>query len=475
MKFGKVLVANRGEIARRVMRTCKKLGLKTVAIYSEADRESPHVSDADESVLIGPPPAKDSYLNVDAVIAALKKTGADVVHPGYGFLSEKSAFARAVKDAGATFVGPPPDVLDAFGDKMKARHVALAAGASLAPGTDAPIPIDTPEQIAHAHAEAARIGLPIVVKAVGGGGGIGMQIVREMSQLDRALKSCADRGKASFADARVYMERYASEPRHIEVQVFADSHGNFFALGERECSVQRRHQKIIEESPSIAPFFAGDDGEKRRRDLHAAALRVVKQAGYLGAGTCEFIFDARAASSRGDNKEGELYFLEVNARLQVEHPVTEMVTGLDLVELQFAVADGQALPDLSKVERRGHAIETRVYAEDPAKGFIPKPGPIHELSWAGGRGEVQTRELRVESGVRAGNVVTPFYDPMIAKLVAWGETRAAAIATLDEAIATTTLGPCVTNLSYLRKVLASEEFTSGRYDTSTADVIAKRA
>jgi acetyl-CoA carboxylase biotin carboxylase subunit/3-methylcrotonyl-CoA carboxylase alpha subunit len=292
-----------------------------------------------------------------------------------------------------------------------------------------------------------------------------MQIVKDIAQLDRALKSCSDRGKASFADARVYMERYASQPRHIEVQVFADTHGNFYALGERECSVQRRHQKIVEETPSVAPFFSGEAGEKRRRDLHEAALRVVKQAGYVGAGTCEFIANA----------DGDLYFLEVNARLQVEHPVTEMVTDLDLVEAQLYVADGQALPDWSNVEKNGHAIEVRVYAEDPAKGFIPKPGPINELLWAGGLGEVQTKKLRVESGVRAGNVVTPYYDPMIAKVVAWGETRDAAIAELDAALAGTTIAPCTTNLAFLRKTLASDEFKSGRYDTGTAEIIAKRS
>jgi acetyl/propionyl-CoA carboxylase alpha subunit len=461
MKFRKVLVANRGEIARRVIRTCKRLGLRTVAIHSEADRESPHVSDADEAVLVGPAPAKDSYLNIAAVIGALKSTGSDAVHPGYGFLSEKSAFAEAVADAGAVFVGPPPHVIDAFGDKMKARHVALAAGTSPVPGTNEPIPIDTPEQLAAARAEVERIGLPVVVKAVGGGGGIGMQIVRDVAQLDRALKSCSDRGKASFADARVYLERYASEPRHIEVQIMADQHGHVYALGERECSVQRRHQKIIEETPSAAPFFSGEAGENRRRDLHDAALRVMRHAGYVGAGTCEFIAD----------REGELYFLEVNARLQVEHPVTEMVTGLDLVELQLRVADGQTLPDLGAVVRRGHSIEARVYAEDPSKGFIPKPGPIAELVWGGAGRE----HVRIESGVRAGNVVTPYYDPMIAKMVAWGETRDAAIAELDAAIAATTLGPCTTNLAFLRKTLASDEFRSARYDTTTAETIAKRA
>ena len=462
--FDKVLVANRGEIARRVMRTCKRLGVKTVAVYSEADANAPHVKQADEAVLIGPPSPKDSYLNIDAVIGALRSTGAVAVHPGYGFLSEKSAFARAVAEAGATFIGPPPDVLDAFGDKMKARSVALAAGTSPVPGTNEPIAITTAEGVAHAKKVARDVGYPIVVKAVGGGGGIGMQVVADEAGIERALTSCSDRAKASFADARVYLERYASKPRHIEVQVFADTHGQSFALGERECSVQRRHQKIVEESPSAAPFFRGEAGEKRRKALHEAALRVVRQVGYVGAGTCEFIADA----------EGNLFFLEVNARLQVEHPVTEMVTGLDLVELQLRVAAGERLPDLSLVVPHGHAIEARVYAEDPAKGFIPKPGAIDELVWAGGRGEEQSRTLRVESGVIAGNKVTPFYDPMVAKVVAWGETREAATRTLEEALAGTTIAPCVTNLGFLRKLLASDEWRASEYDTKFAEVLAKR-
>jgi len=462
--FDKVLVCNRGEIARRVIRTCKRLGIRTVAIYSEADAGAPHVSDADEAVLVGPAPAKDSYLNIDAILDAIRKTGATAVHPGYGFLSEKSAFARAVAEAGVTFIGPPPDVLDAFGDKMKARHVALSAGTSPVPGTDEPIAIDTAEGVAHAKEVAARVGYPIVVKAVGGGGGIGMQVVQEEGGLERALKSCSDRGKASFADARVYLERYVSEPRHIEVQVFCDTHGQAFALGERECSLQRRHQKILEESPSPAAFFEGEEGAKRRQGLYDAALRVVKKVGYVGAGTCEFIADAN----------GDLYFLEVNARLQVEHPVTEMVTGLDLVELQLRVAAGEKLPNLADVPRNGHAIEVRVYAEDPAKGFIPKPGPIDELTWVGGEGEVQSRTLRIESGVLAGAKITPFYDPMIAKVVAWGDTRAAAIAELDRALASTTIAPATTNLPFLRKVLATEEMQSGRYDTRFAESFAKR-
>jgi acetyl-CoA carboxylase biotin carboxylase subunit/3-methylcrotonyl-CoA carboxylase alpha subunit len=262
----------------------------------------------------------------------------------------------------------------------------------------------------------------------------------------------------------VYLERYVSQPRHIEVQVFCDTHGQAFALGERECSVQRRHQKIVEESPSPASFFTGEAGEKRRQGLYDAALRVVKKVGYVGAGTCEFIAD----------DAGNLFFLEVNARLQVEHPVTEMVTGLDLVELQLRVAAGEALPDLSGVRPRGHAIEARIYAEDPSKGFIPKPGPIDELVWAGGAGEVQTDKLRIESGVRAGNKVTPFYDPMVAKVVAWGATRDDALDELDRALATTTLAPCVTNKDFVRKALASGELRTGRYDTSFAEILAKR-
>jgi acetyl-CoA carboxylase biotin carboxylase subunit/3-methylcrotonyl-CoA carboxylase alpha subunit len=299
---------------------------------------------------------------------------------------------------------------------------------------------------------------------VGGGGGIGMQVVQDVGGMERALKSCSDRGKASFADARVYLERYVSQPRHIEVQVFCDTRGNGYALGERECSVQRRHQKIVEESPSPAAFFQGEAGEARRRALYDAALRVVQKVGYVGAGTCEFIADAN----------GDLFFLEVNARLQVEHPVTEMVTGLDLVEMQLRVAAGEALPDLSRVTKRGHAIEARIYAEDPSKGFIPKPGPIDELSWAGGAGEVQSPTLRIESGVRAGNKVTPFYDPMVAKVVTWGDTRTAAIEEMDRALAGTTIAPCVTNIPFLRKLLASEEFRAGTYDTKFAEVLAKR-
>lgn len=463
--FAKVLVANRGEIARRIMRTCKRLGIRTVAIYSEADADSPHVADADEAVLVGPPPARDSYLNIGAIVGAIRATGAQAVHPGYGFLSEKPAFASAVAAAGATFVGPPPEVLGAFGDKMKARQVALAAGTTPVPGTDEPIAVDSSAALEHARAVAQRIGYPVMAKAVGGGGGIGMRIVTGEDGLERALTTCSDRGRAAFGDPRVYLERCIARPRHVEVQVFCDLHGSSYALGERDCSVQRRHQKIVEESPSPAPFFEGSEGLARRTSLHEAALRVVRHARYVGAGTCEFIAD----------DEGNLFFLEVNARLQVEHPVTEMVTGLDLVELQFMVAAGERLPDLSGASPRGHAIEARICAEDASKGFLPSPGTIEKLDWAGGVGELQSQGLRVESGVRAGSVVTPFYDSMIAKVIAWAETRLGALEALDRALGSTTIAPCTTNLGFLRRVLADAEFRAGRYDTGFVGALAKAA
>jgi acetyl/propionyl-CoA carboxylase alpha subunit len=457
--FAKVLVANRGEIARRVMRTCKRLGIRTVAVFSDADRESPHVADADEALLVGASPPRESYLNVDAIVAAIRSTGAQAVHPGYGFLSESPSFARAVAAAGAVFVGPAPEALEAFGDKMKARRVAVAAGTSPVPGTDDPLAIDTDPEKEEAQRVAARVGYPIVVKAVGGGGGIGMQLVSDPTVLARALKTCSDRGRSAFADPRVYLERYVERPRHIEAQVLCDAHGSAYALGERECSVQRRHQKIIEEAPSPAAFFSGGEGQERRRRFLEAALRVVRHVGYVGAGTCEFLADA----------QGNLFFLEVNARLQVEHAVTEMVTGLDLVEWQLRIAAGERLPDLSGVEPRGHAIEGRVYAEDASKGFLPRPGAIDVLDWAGGVGEAQTNTLRVESGVRAKNRVTPFYDPMIAKVVAWGADRRAAIDELDRALEGTTIAPCTTNLAFLRRVLADPGFRGGAYDTGLVD------
>jgi acetyl-CoA carboxylase biotin carboxylase subunit/3-methylcrotonyl-CoA carboxylase alpha subunit len=458
----KILIANRGEIACRIARTCKRLGIPAVAVYSDADAGAPHVALAGEAVRIGPPPVKDSYLAMDAVIAAAKATGATAIHPGYGLLSENAAFAEAVKAAGLVFIGPPPSVLSAFGDKITARQVARAAGVSPPPGSEGPIAVDDSEGLLR---EAERIGFPVLVKAAGGGGGIGMQIVESPGTLARAATACSDRGRSAFGDPRVYLERYIRSPRHIEVQVLCDASGGAVALGERECSVQRRHQKIIEETPSPAAFFAGEEGEARRQALFDAALRVVTSAGYVNAGTVEFVAD----------ESGELYFLEVNARLQVEHPVTEMCTGLDLVEQQIRVAAGERLaPEVLAVARRGASVEARVYAENPAKKFIPQPGRLAKLVWPEG-----AEDLRVETGVTEGLEVTPFYDPLLAKIVAYGPTRQAAIERLDRALAETTIelvgpaGPAATNLEFLRKVLASPEFAAGKYNTSLAEALAK--
>ncbi len=458
----KILIANRGEIACRVIRTCKRLGLATVAVHSDADANAPHVKMADEAVRIGPPPVKDSYLNVAEVLLAAARTGARAIHPGYGLLSEKADFAKAVRAEGLVFIGPTPEVLDAFGDKIKARAVARATGVLPPPGTDGPIDPADMESITR---EAERIGFPLLVKAAGGGGGIGMQIVDDVAKLPRAITACSDRGKSAFADARVYMEKYIRNPKHIEVQVLCDEHGNGVALGERECSAQRRHQKIIEESPSAAPFFAGDEGERRRQALWANALRIVQSVGYTGAGTVEFVA----------GEDGSIYFLEVNARLQVEHCVTEMVTGIDLVEQQIRVASGERLAaEILAPSRSGHSIEARVYAEDPAKKFAPQPGHLAKVVWP-----AAGADLRVETGVAEGLDVTPFYDPMIAKIVAHGVTREHAIARLDQALADTTIdligpaGPSRTNIAFLRKILAGAVFVAGTYDTGFAEALAK--
>ncbi|NUQ74330.1 MAG: ATP-grasp domain-containing protein [Polyangiaceae bacterium] len=459
----KILIANRGEIACRIARTCKRLGIPAVAVYSDADAGAPHVALAGEAVRIGPPPVKDSYLSIPAVIDAAKSTGATAIHPGYGLLSENQAFAEAAAAAGLVFIGPPPSVLSAFGDKIRARQVARSAGVLPPPGSEGPIAVDDGEALLR---EAERIGFPLLVKAAGGGGGIGMQIVETPGTLARAATACSDRGRSAFGDPRVYMERYIRSPRHIEVQVLCDAFGGAVALGERECSVQRRHQKIIEETPSPAAFFQGEEGEARRQALFAAALRVVTAAGYVNAGTVEFVAD----------EAGHLYFLEVNARLQVEHCVTEMCTGLDLVEQQIRVAAGERLaPEVLSAPRRGASIEARVYAENPAKKFIPQPGKLAKLVWPEG-----ADDLRVETGVTEGLEVTPFYDPLLAKIVAHGATRREAIERLDRALAQTTIelvgpaGPAATNLEFLRKVLASPEFASGTYDTLLAEALAKQ-
>jgi len=458
--FKKVLVANRGEIACRIFRTCEALGIPTVAVFSDADVLSPHVAQADEAIRIGPAKVSDSYLNIPAILAAIGDVGADAVHPGYGLLSERRAFADAVRDSGAVFIGPPSAALDAFGDKIKARQVARSVGVSPPPGSEEPV---DPKDSTLLKAEAERIGLPLLIKAAAGGGGIGMQIVRDLGDLERAAQTCADRGLAAFGDGRIYLERYLERPRHIEVQVFCDGHGSAVALGERECSVQRRHQKIIEESPSPAGFFSGPSGAERRAKLWNAALSVVRAADYRGAGTVEFVANA----------DGELYFLEVNARLQVEHPVTELVTGLDLVELQLRVAAGHALPrHVLAPSLSGHAIEVRLYAEDPQKGFIPQPGVLQRFELPS-----DLPGVRIDSGVIAGQEITPYYDPMLAKIAAHGETREEALERLRAALGACRVelvgpkGPRATNLAFLQKVLDCAEFRSGEYDTSLAETL----
>jgi 3-methylcrotonyl-CoA carboxylase alpha subunit len=455
--IGKLLVANRGEIACRVLRTAERLGIPTVAVFSDADVTLPHVALADEAVRLGPAPAKQSYLDRTALLAAMEFTGADAVHPGYGFFSENAEFAEAVRAAGKLFVGPSPDALRALGDKIAARNSARAVGLLPPPGSEGPI---DPDDAALLRSEALRIGFPVLVKAAGGGGGIGMQVARDEAELARAARACADRGKAAFLDARIYLERYLERPRHIEIQVFRDAAGGAVALGERECSVQRRYQKIVEESPSAAAFFRGAEGEQRRQDVFQKAIQLVESVGYVGAATVELVADAA----------GALYFLEVNARLQVEHPVTELVTGLDLVELQLRVAAGEPLPQAAHDARpSGHAVEMRLYAEDPAQGFIPQPGRLERLRFPDGHAGV-----RIDAGYSEGSEVTVHYDPLIAKIIAHGASRPEAIDRLDAALAATELrlvgpkGPRRTNLEFVRRVLATPEFRAADYDTGLA-------
>ncbi len=460
--FRRVLVANRGEIAVRIIRTCQRLGIETVAVYSDADAAALHVRLADASVRIGPPPAKDSYLRADAIVGAVRESGADAVHPGYGFFSESALFAKEIAAAGAVFIGPPPSALDALGDKIRARSLARSVGVEPPPGTDGPVDPSDTEALER---EAARIGLPVLLKAAGGGGGIGMQLVRDLGDVARAARACSERGQAAFGDGRVYIERYLESPRHIEVQVLRDRLGATLALAERECSVQRRHQKIIEESPSPAKLFEGAEGQERRARLLSQARTVIDAAEYEGAGTVEFVADST----------GSLYFLEVNARIQVEHPVTEMVTGLDLVEAQLRIAAGEPLSEAARrASAVGHAIEARVYAEDPGKGFAPQPGRVERLAWPVGHPGV-----RIDTGVEEGAEITPFYDPMIAKVIAHGSDRQEAIHRLSAALAGTELrlvgpkAPRETNLAFLCRVLEDHRFSSGAYDTSLAECMSR--
>jgi acetyl-CoA carboxylase biotin carboxylase subunit len=437
--FRSVLVANRGEIARRVFRACRQLGVRTIAVYSEADRDAPHVRDADESVLIGPAPARESYLVIDKIIDAARRTGAEGIHPGYGFLSENWRFAQACKEAGLTFIGPSPEAIRAMGDKSEARRLMAAAGVPVVPGT--PGPVAGAEEIARA---AEGVGFPLILKAAAGGGGIGMARVKGQGELAAAFAAATRRAEAAFGEGAVYMERYLEHPRHVEVQVFGDGGGQAVHLHERDCSIQRRHQKVVEESP--APALAA----KTKEGLTAAAVAGARAIRYANAGTMEFLVDP----------SGGFYFIEMNTRLQVEHPVTEEVTGLDLVIAQLRVASGEPLPwRQDEIVQRGAAIEVRVYAEDPAKNFMPSPGTITRLVLPQGDG------IRVEAGIAEGSAVSVHYDPLLLKLVARGSDRADAIGRLDRALEGCVIEGLKTTVPFLRKVLANDAFRAGRVHT----------
>jgi acetyl-CoA carboxylase biotin carboxylase subunit len=405
--FSKVLIANRGEIAVRVIRACRELGLSTVAVYSEADRGSLHVRLADEAFCIGPAPARDSYLNIPSIISTAELLGVDAIHPGYGFLAENPHFAEVCRDCGISFIGPSPEAIEKMGNKSAAREMVRKAGVAIVPGSDGPV-----RDEAAAVGIARSLGYPLIIKAAGGGGGRGMRVVHNRDDLRRAMDEARAEAEAAFGNAEVYIEKYLEEPRHVEVQILADARGTVATLGERDCSVQRRHQKLIEESPSLGV------GPRLRRALSRAAARVAEAAGYTNAGTVEFLVD----------HSERFYFVEMNTRIQVEHGVTEMVTGIDIVKEQIRIAAGERLAVPREVEPRGHAIECRVNAEDPARDFLPSPGPILAFVPPGGPG------IRVDTHVFAGYTVPPYYDSLIAKVIAWGQDRDEAIARMQRAL-----------------------------------------
>jgi acetyl-CoA carboxylase, biotin carboxylase subunit len=435
-----VLVANRGEIARRIIATARRLGIRAVAVYSEADRDLPFVAEADEAVLIGPPQAAESYLDSGAVLAATRQAGAAAIHPGYGFLSENAQFAREVLAEGLTWVGPPPEAIEQMGDKINARNLMAQAGVPVAAGTTEPV-----TSADAAVAEAARIGYPVMVKAAAGGGGIGMSAVSDPAGLRAAFETARTRAERFFGDPAILLERYIERARHVEVQILGLADGRVVALGERDCSVQRRHQKVAEETPSPGV------GAALRARMLAAAVRAGAAVGYRGAGTVECLVDTVT---------NDFVFLEMNTRLQVEHPITELVTGIDLVEQQFRIAAGEPVGfDPDAVRPQGHAVELRVYAEDPVR-FLPSPGTIEQWQEPAGPG------IRVDAGYTAGNQVTRFYDPLLAKLCVHGPDRAQALARAGDAVAAFQITGLRTNLPFHADLLASEEFTSGDYDTS---------
>jgi len=438
--FKKILIANRGEIAVRVMRACREMDISPVAVYSEADASALHVRLADEAYLLGPAPSVESYLRIDRVIASARESGAEAIHPGYGFLAENATFARAVSQAGLVFVGPSPEAMELMGSKTSARRAALAAGAPVVPGATEAL-----ASVEEARETAARVGYPVMLKAVAGGGGKGMRLVASEDELPSAFETARSEAASAFGDPSVYIEKAVERPRHIEIQIFADSQGSFVHLGERECSIQRRHQKVIEECPS--PI----NDARLRETMGATAIEIARAANYVGAGTVEFLVS---------DVTREFYFLEMNTRLQVEHPVTELVTGLDLVREQIRVAAGLPLSfTQDEVRWTGHAVECRVYAEDPERDFMPSPGRITHLRVPAGPG------VRDDGGVYQGAEVSIYYDPLVSKLAAWGRTRAEAIERMRRALSEYTVGGIKTTLPFFREVMRDEEFAAGRLDT----------
>ncbi|CAI08762.1 putative acyl-CoA carboxylase alpha chain protein [Aromatoleum aromaticum EbN1] len=438
--FEKILIANRGEIACRVIKTARRMGIKTVAVYSEADASARHIRLADEAVLIGPAAAKESYLVIERIIAAAKQTGAQAIHPGYGFLSENEEFCDACERTGIVFIGPPVSAIRAMGSKSEAKKLMEEARVPLTPGYHG----DNQEP-AYLHEQADRIGYPVLIKAAAGGGGKGMRLVEKSGDFIAALASCKREAASSFGDEHVLVEKYITRPRHIEIQVFGDSHGNCVYLFERDCSVQRRHQKVLEEAP--APGMTPE----RRAAMGKAAVEAAKAVSYVGAGTVEFIA----------NQDGSFYFMEMNTRLQVEHPVTEMITGLDLVEWQLRVASGEPLPlTQEQLAIRGHALEARIYAEDPAKGFLPSTGKLVHLA-----PPAEGLHVRVDTGVEEGDEISPFYDPMIAKLIVWDETREQALARMLQALADYRVVGVANNIEFLSRLTACPAFAGADLDT----------
>ena len=439
----KILVANRGEIARRIIRACQEMNIPTVAVYSEADRHALHVLEADEAVPIGPPPPLESYLNMDAIIAAAQQTGCDAIHPGYGFLSENPVFARKCRDAGLVFIGPTPEAMELVGNKLRARQTVLQHGVPVTPGMESHA-----ADFQEIRQFARKIGYPIMIKAAAGGGGKGMRVVHSEDELQHALEASQREALSAFGDDTVYLEKFIEKPRHVEIQVLADTHGNAVHVFERECSIQRRHQKIIEESPSPAL----DDA--LRQQMGEAALKVIQAVGYTNAGTVEFLLD--------ENRN--FYFLEVNARIQVEHPVTELISGIDLVKQQIRIASGETLPfTQDDLVQRGHALECRIYAEDPENNFLPSIGTLQFVQEPVGPG------IRIDSGIYSGMEVTHYYDPILSKIIVWDETRQGAINKMIRALQQYIILGVKTPIPFLIEVLNHPEFRAGNLSTRFID------